>query len=89
MQKILSADIKMKIEIRTFATLAVYSRHPGIDKDSGLEITNGSTVKMLIEILGIPEDHIKLIFVNGRHNKIDTVLSEGDRVGLFPPVGGG
>ena len=79
----------MKIEIRTFATLAVYNRHPCIGEDSGLEITEGSTVKMLIDKLNIPEDDIKLIFVNGRHSKIDKVLSEGDRVGLFPPVGGG
>lgn len=79
----------MKIEIRSFATLSVYNSHPGIDKDSGLEIAAGSTVKTLIEILDIPEEDLKLIFVNGRHSKIDTVLSEGDRVGLFPPVGGG
>ncbi len=79
----------MKIEIRSFATLSVYNNYPGIDKDSGFEIAASSTVKMLIDILGIPEEDLKLIFVNGRHSKIDTVLSEGDRVGLFPPVGGG
>lgn len=79
----------MKIEIRTFATLSVYNSHPGIDKNALFEIAEDSTVKMLIDVLGIPEEDIKLIFVNGRHSKLTTVLSGGDRVGLFPPVGGG
>ncbi len=79
----------MRIEIRTFATLAVYSKHPDIDKNAIIHIQSGYTVKNLIDLLGIPEENIKLIFVNGRHSSIHQVLAEHDRVGLFPPVGGG
>ncbi len=79
----------MRIEIRTFATLAVYNKHPDIDKNATILIPSGSSVKNLINLLGIPEENIRLIFVNGRHSNSNQVLSEGDRVGLFPPVGGG
>lgn len=79
----------MRIEIRMFATLSVYNTHADIDKELFINIPTGSTVNILVEILGIPEDSIKLIFVNGRHADIHKVLSEDDRVGLFPPVGGG
>jgi sulfur-carrier protein len=42
-----------------------------------------------MEMLGIPPGEVKLRFVNGKQAKDDQVLAEGDRVGLFPPVGGG
>jgi hypothetical protein len=31
---------------------------------------------------------VKLIFVNGQKASLDTVLKNGDQVGLSPPVGG-
>jgi molybdopterin converting factor small subunit len=34
-------------------------------------------------------DRVKLIFLNGLHAQGDEILSEGDRVGVFPAVAGG
>ena len=52
-------------------------------------ITTGTTVGHLLSSLGIVPGQIKLIFVNGRRAAPETVLNHGDRLGLFPPVGGG
>jgi sulfur carrier protein ThiS len=39
--------------------------------------------------LGIASQEVKIIMVNGVHAKPDRELQDGDRVGLFPAVGGG
>jgi molybdopterin converting factor small subunit len=46
-------------------------------------------VQELIRSLQLPADAVKLIFVNGRKQDTTYVLEPGDRLGLFPPVGGG
>jgi molybdopterin converting factor small subunit len=43
----------------------------------------------LIDSLGIPRSQVFTVLVNGRHAAMDAVLQPGDRVSLFPPVGGG
>jgi molybdopterin converting factor small subunit len=54
-----------------------------------IEITNHFTGRMLLEKLNIPEKEVFTVLVNGVHKGLDEVLCEGDRVSLFPPVGGG
>ncbi len=39
--------------------------------------------------LDIGEDEVHLIFVNSARAGLDTELKDGDRLGLFPAVGGG
>jgi len=39
----------------------------------------------MIKKLGFRQDEIKLIFVNGKIVDFDTLLKDGDRVGLAPP----
>lgn len=78
----------IKIDLNLFVTLARF--HPGGNDGSGpYEVAPGTRVGQLISDLGIPEETVKLIFVNGRKAPLDQVLADGDRVGLFPPVGGG
>lgn len=74
----------MKIEVRCFATISNYNPPNGY-----LEIPEKSTVKDVINILNLPENEVKVIFVNGKHEKKDYVLNDGDRVAFFPAVGGG
>jgi len=49
----------------------------------------GITVKTLLEELCVPEDEVKLVFVDGVKHDLATVLKGGERVGIFPAVGGG
>jgi len=50
-----------------------------------LELRPESRVEDLLPRLGLSQDRIKMIMVNGRGATLDTAISEGDRVALFPP----
>ena len=59
------------------------------ENNESLEIHEDTTVEKLIMNLGIPDELVKLIFINGKCGDRSYLLKQGDRVGLFPPVGGG
>jgi molybdopterin converting factor small subunit len=73
------------IEIRLFASLQAYA--PPNAKD--FVIFPGQTVRNVLTALGVPLEEVQLVFVNGTKKEMDTVLTGGERVGVFPPVGGG
>ncbi|MDF2571893.1 MAG: thiamine protein [Sporomusa sp.] len=78
----------MVLEIRLFATLRNYFP----DKPGGvlsMEVEEVITIDELITRLTINPDEIKIIMVNGIQAQPGQTLKHGDRVGLFPPVGGG
>lgn len=64
---------------------------PGYDPSSGLELTGEAGIKIaeLCQKLGIPADKIKIVMVNGRKEELDYILQGDERLGFFPPVGGG
>lgn len=76
---------KIQITLKLFATLAPYLP----ENADHFHISDGTTVQALITDLRLPSDAVKLIFVNGRKQEKTYVLKPGDRLGLFPPVGGG
>ena len=73
------------IQLKLYATLQRF--HQG--NQDAFQVQEGATVRQIVQFLAIPEKEVKLIFVNGRKQPLDTPLNPGDRVGLFPPVGGG
>ena len=75
----------IKIDLQLFVTLFKYQP----ENNEFLEIQEGTSVGKLILDLGIPKDLVKLIFVNGKRQKTVYELKNNDRLGLFPPVGGG
>jgi len=77
--------LSANIDLRLFATLQKFNPpSPGT-----YPITPGTTVKELLRQLGVPLEKAKLIFVNGLKKDLDARLEGGERVGIFPPVGGG
>jgi sulfur carrier protein ThiS len=54
-----------------------------------MRISPPATPDDLIRELGIPAGEVAIIFVNGVQATEATILQDGDRVGLFPAVGGG
>jgi len=75
----------MHIQLKLFATLNAYA--PA--NSERFAVAAGTTVADVIRQLGIPPGEAKLVFVNGVKRGSDTPLTEGDRLGIFPPVGGG
>ncbi len=76
---------KIKITLKLFVTLTAYLP----ENADSFEVEEGTSVNTLIQDLNIPAETVKLIFVNGRKQNETYVLEPGDRLGLFPPVGGG
>lgn len=80
----------MRIELKLYASLARYGPEDSVGKPpQAMEIAEGTTVKGLLGVLKVPEEAVKVVFVNGIHVRGEEVLKEGDRVGVFPPVAGG
>jgi hypothetical protein len=77
----------MNIRLKCFATLADGEKCDY--KNSSLKaLPEGSTIRKLLHQEAISEKDVKLIFVNGKGASLDTVLHNGDQVGLGPAVGG-
>lgn len=79
----------MKIEVRVFSGLEKYIPGTTFGKAFEVELPEGATGSMLLEKLSIPEKDVFTILSNGKHFQFAETFSEGDRVALFPPVGGG
>ena len=74
----------MKAKIKLFATL-----QKGRFNISELELHDGTSISELIKILKIDEKDAAIIFINGIHGDMNSVIKEGDDVAIFPPIGGG
>ena len=77
--------MKPIIEIKLYATLLPYAPANA----SCYPIESGTSIEKLIEKLQIPRDQVKLVFSNGIKCDPGTLIQDGDRIGVFPPVGGG
>ncbi|HDI61110.1 MAG TPA: MoaD/ThiS family protein [Desulfobacteraceae bacterium] len=75
----------MRVQIRLYASLR------GLEPPSASNhpLPSGTTVGEALAGLKVPGDQVKLVFVNGRKVDLQRVLEDGDRLGVFPPVGGG
>jgi molybdopterin converting factor small subunit len=78
-----------KIEVRLFAYLR--DLHPEAKKEGVLvmPLDKRTDVGDLIASLNLPGKEISLVMVNGKHQRDDYILKDGDRVGIFPMIGGG
>lgn len=78
----------MALAVKCYATLASHTP-PGGRFEPAPGRSPGLTVAGLVEALGLAPDEVKVAFVNGLHADWSQPLHDGDRVGLFPAVGGG
>lgn len=74
----------MFVEVKTFATLR--SLYPSVTQ---MKIQVGETVGTLVDRLSIPREKITIIFINNVHGTFESMVENGDSIGLFPPIGGG
>jgi len=74
----------MNITVKLFATF-----RNGRFKVARQEHPQGTSCRTIMLGLGLSEDEIGVVLVNGRHVPLDQVLHDGDTLALFPLVGGG
>ncbi len=79
----------MSILVKLSASLR--ERVADYDPHRGREVPHrpGLTVGQVMTDLGLAPEEVKIILVNGVSGEIDTALAPGDRLALFPAVGGG
>lgn len=77
----------MKINLVCFSKL-VNADTCDYRKRTVYDMADGQKVVDLVQRAGIAREDVKIAFVNSRIVGFDTELSDGDRVGLAPAVGG-
>ena len=79
----------MTIHLALFANLSRYQPDGlGGCQARSIDVVDGVAVGELIARLGLP-DGPRVVFVNGRRAADDQPLCDGDRLAIFPPLGGG
>ena len=76
----------MKVNLKCFAELSDGDVCDFTGSDE-YEISEGDTVESLLDRLGMPKEEVKIIFLNNKIVDFDSVLHDGDQLGLAPPVG--
>ena len=77
----------MKVNLKCFSTL-VNPDTCNFNESTPYDLEEGQSVTDLVQRAGIADKDVKIAFVNSRIVGMDTVLSDGDQVGLAPAVGG-
>ena len=78
----------MRIEIRVFAGLQKYIPAARSGEPICLEFAECDGYGLL-NTLNIPVAEAFVFMVNGCRQDLSCSLKDGDRIGIFPPVGGG
>jgi molybdopterin converting factor small subunit len=79
----------MQVWVKLFATLRKYAPDGESAKPFLMDVNHGTRLINLLDMLDIPEESVRVKFVNGRARNWDYVLEPDDEVGIFPPIGGG
>jgi len=77
------------VEVRLYASLQKY--FPNLKNGEAMLVTlkDNASLGSLLNKLKIPREEINMIIVNGKHEKENYPLNNGDRIGLFPLIAGG
>ena len=74
-----------RIELKLFATLKRFTP----EFSDSYPISSGITVFDLLEQLGVPTEEVNLVFINDQWGNLTSTLEGGERISIFPPLGGG
>ena len=83
-REVAPGKVEMLLPVKCYATLRGYQPEDGI-----LEMGEGASVRDVLHRLGVPLEEAKVVFVNGRQATLGSELRDGDRIAVFPAVGGG
>jgi len=79
----------MKIQLKLYGNLRHLSPGGKAGTPMQIELPDGANLQDLVDHLKIPPEETKVAFVNGIVQEWTYKLIPGDKVGIFPPVGGG
>jgi sulfur carrier protein ThiS len=78
------------IEVKIFSSLLHYVP----DSERRLDryrwdVPERATIEEVLAILNLPENEARVVLINGRSAKKDSILQENDVLHVFPPMCGG
>ncbi len=88
----------MIVTVRLYAALPALVRNrctDGLPTSFGVgipltvELADGVPLSALLASFHLEKEEVLTMFVNGRAGGPEHVLSDGDQIGFFPPLGGG
>jgi sulfur carrier protein ThiS len=75
-----------QLDVNLYASLRKYvGGAPSVQ----IEIQPGQTIAQVLGRLGVPTDETRIIFVDNRAAVLTDVLQGGERLAVFPAIGGG
>ena len=74
----------MKVTVKLFATLRKDRFH-----SDQIILSDNATSNDLLKELKIPQDHVGILLVDGKNVSVNSEISDGQTVSIFPAVGGG
>jgi sulfur carrier protein ThiS len=77
----------MQIAFSAFGNLRKYT--PERREKMSLDVEEGTTVRRLLDVVGVPWVEVGFVVVNGNIADDHRALVEGDKVEAFSPIGGG
>ncbi len=79
----------MAVEVRCHATLRDNLPESAERGVLQYELQGEKNIRDLAQSLNLPVEDLHLIIINGVQKDLDSPINDGDRIGFFPPVGGG
>jgi molybdopterin converting factor small subunit len=76
------------ISVKLFATLKRYLPAGNTDGIT-LTLPQGATVQDVVDTLKIPRDHAGMLVAGDTYVEINTPLTDGLQLSIFPPLAGG
>jgi len=80
--------VPLVVEVRLYATLRRYAP-ASLAGVFPAQVPVNCTVAELLNGINIEETEVHIMMINGVISTLNSTLHEGDRLGLFPAVGGG
>ena len=78
-----------KVEVRLYASLRRFHSSPGSSEPLLMSLESETKLGDVLDKLKVPREEIGVLMVNGILQKESHILQDGDRVGIFPLIGGG
>lgn len=81
----------MRVRVKLYATLKHYVADSAcLTAEEGVELAEGTTVRNVMDKLGLPDALSVLALVNGLHcTDKETILKNGDTLFFYPLMAGG
>jgi molybdopterin converting factor small subunit len=82
-------ELIMRVTVKLFATLTRFKSGIKAGTPFDIDLPEKACARDIIDLLKIPPEEVRVIFINNIIQEPTSILKGGDVVGIFPPVGGG